>query len=398
MPFELKIAIRYLFSKHGGLIRFISLVAVLGITVGVACLIIAHAIAKGFSDGMRNKVLSNTSHIIIFDDGKMRISNWKIVKEKVERIKNVAAVEPTSYKSAVVSSKKKSSYGILKLESERRETKNKIDSTSDRTPNSLTEDYPKISLGKELADKLGLKNHDKANLITIGTNKMPVNSEVIINGIFETGLYEYDSTWIYASRKNYQKITGSRELSPFIFDISIKDIFQASETAEKIRKVLGSNFKVISWREANKPLFAVLSLERKVTLTIISLIIFIAALNITSMLTLLINERRLDIAILRTCGAKLKSLVMIFLLEGLILSFIGIVSGLFIGLSACFIGNYFKLIKISKEIYLLNYIPFHADFWEVLMIILISFMLCLSAVSYPALRVSKIKPLENLNA
>lgn len=398
MPFELKIAIRYLFSKHGGARRFTSLAAVLGITVGVACLIIAQAVAKGFSDEIRSKVLSNTSHIIIFDNGKMRISNWKIVKEKVERVKNVAAVEPTSYKSAVVSSKENSSYGILKLESERRKTKNKIDSTSGRAPNSLTENYPKISLGKELADKLGLKNHDKAKLITIGTNKIPVNSEVIINGIFETGLYEYDSTWIYASRKNYKKITGSRELSPFVFDISVRDIFQASETAEKIRKVLGDNFKVISWREANKTLFAVLSLERKATLTIISLIIFIAALNIITMLTLLINERRLDIAVLRTCGAKLRSLVMIFLLEGLILSSIGIVSGLFIGLSACFIGNYFKLIKISKEVYLLNYIPFHADFWEVLMIILISFMLCLSAASYPALRVSKVKPLENLNA
>ncbi|MGI8788994.1 MAG: FtsX-like permease family protein, partial [Pyrinomonadaceae bacterium] len=139
-----------------------------------------------------------------------------------------------------------------------------------------------------------------------------------------------------------------------------------------------------------------LSLEKRVVLMIISLIIFIAALNITTTLALLVNERRLDIAVLRTCGATTRNLIFIFTLEGLLLGFAGIFCGVVTGLLGCFIGNYFKLINLSKEVYSLNSIPFHPNFGSVLLIIFIAFFLCLAATIYPAFKASRIKPLENL--
>jgi lipoprotein-releasing system permease protein len=126
------------------------------------------------------------------------------------------------------------------------------------------------------------------------------------------------------------------------------------------------------------------------------LIIFIAALNITTTLALLVNERRLDIAVLRTCGAKGKTLIGIFLLEGLLIGFLGIVLGLIFGLSACFLGNYFKIVSLSEQVYSLSYIPFHITFLSVLLIALTTLFICLLATVYPAYRASKIKPLENL--
>jgi lipoprotein-releasing system permease protein len=115
-------------------------------------------------------------------------------------------------------------------------------------------------------------------------------------------------------------------------------------------------------------------------------------------MALLVNERRLDIAILRTCGARTRSLITIFLLEGLFLGFIGIAAGLILGLSSCFLGSYFKVISIPAEVYSLNYIPLRPEITNILLIVLLAFFLCFAATIYPALKASRIKPLENLRA
>ncbi len=203
-------------------------------------------------------------------------------------------------------------------------------------------------------------------------------------------------SWIYISPEDFAFLNEQKNFTPTILSVSVKDIYTTKETAEKIKTILDKNFQIIDWQEANQPLFAALSLERKVSLAIISLIIFIAALNITTTLALLVNERRFDIAVLRTCGAKAKTLVSIFLLEGLLIGMIGIVLGLIFGLAACCFGNYFRLVSLSEQVYSLSYIPFHISFLNVFLIVLTALVICLSATVYPALKASRIKPLENL--
>jgi lipoprotein-releasing system permease protein len=389
MPFELKLALRYLFSSRKGLVRFTSLIAILGIAVGVAGLIIAQAVATGFRDEMQDKLLKNTAHITILEEGELKISNWNIVKRKVEEIENVEEVIPTSYESSVVSSDGISSYAVIRVLPNKDLQGNVSKSKAGTTEIS-------VSIGKELLEKLKLKVGDKADLLILGKKETPKSSEVYVGNVLETGLYEYDSTWIHISQQHYLKLKDLNVFSPTAFSVSLKDIFQSGKTVERIEKALGKNFKVIGWQEANKPLFAALSLERKVALAIILLIIFIAALNITTTLALLVNERKFDISVLRTCGARTKSLIAIFLFEGLIMSLAGIFFGVCLGIGSCLLGNYFKVIHISKEVYSLNYIPFRIDISIIFQIILITFFLCLLAIAYPVLRVSKIKPLENL--
>jgi lipoprotein-releasing system permease protein len=122
----------------------------------------------------------------------------------------------------------------------------------------------------------------------------------------------------------------------------------------------------------------------------------VAALNITTTLALLVNERRLDIAVLRTCGARARSLVFIFLLEGLLLGSIGIFFGIMLGMLGCFLGNYFEVVSLSEEVYSLSYVPFRPNLENILLIIFVTLLLCLAATVYPALKASKIKPLGNL--
>lgn len=385
MSFELKLAWKYFRARRKSLARFTSVVAIVGIAAGVASLIIAQSLARGFADEMREKILANTAHITIFSSDGLEIANWREVKEQLENTENVGEVSPTTYANAIIIGDAATSYAILRVQSSRFE----VESSNERR---ITE----ISPGAKLAEKLNLKIGDKAEIVTLENQDAPTRTFLRVKDVFQTGLYEYDSTWIYISPETFAYLAGKKKFTPTILSVSVKDIYTANETADKIRASLGENFKVVDWREANQPLFAALSLERKAALAIISLIIFIAALNITTTLALLVNERKFDIAILRTCGAKTRSLIFIFLYEGLFLGFIGIAGGVILGLLACFAGNYFRLVSLSEEVYSLNYIPFHPSLINTLLIISIAFVVCLAATVYPAFRASRVKPLENL--
>lgn len=375
MSFELKIAWRYFRARRKSLARFTALVAVVGIAAGVAALILANALAKGFADEMRNKILANTAHISIFSTDGATIFDWNLLKEKVETLENVEKIEPTAYENSLIIGANETSYAILKVQ----------------TQTDLK--GSQIAVGKQLAEKLKLKIGDTAELAT-AENQTP--ARVSVAEIFQTGLYDYDATWIRLTPENYARLHKQTNFTPTILDVSVADIYRASETANAIRENLGEKYKVVAWREANQPLFAALSLERKVALAIIGLIIFIAALNITTTLALLVNERRLDIAVLRTSGATGKSLILIFLLEGFFISFAGIFVGVLLGLLGCFLGNHFKLISLSEEVYSLNQIRFAPDLFDILQIICAAFLLSFIAAFYPAWKAAKIKPLENL--
>jgi lipoprotein-releasing system permease protein len=395
MSFELKLAWRYFRMRRKSLARFTSFVAIIGIAAGVASLILAQSLARGFSDEMQNKILANTAHVSVFSINETKIADWRIIKADLEKIENIQSVSATAYENSVIVGTRANGYAILKVKDRVRITNDELqEKTNERQITNSGQ--ISVSLGAVLAEKIGLKAGDEAQIITFANETTPQTSNVRVEETFQTGLYEYDASWIRISPEDFAELHQTSDFTPTILSVSVKDIYKADETAREIRQNLGENFRVLDWQEANQPLFAALSLERKVALATISLIIFIAALNITTTLALLVNERRLDIAILRTCGARMKNLMFIFLFEGLFLGFSGIFSGVVLGLLGCFVGNYFQIISLSAEVYSLHYIPFHPHLTNVLLIIFIAFLLCLVAIVYPALKASRIKPLENL--
>lgn len=396
MSFEFKLAWRYFRARRKSLARFTSFVAVAGIAAGVASLIIAQSLARGFSDEMQNKILANTAHISVFPKDETEISDWQKIKADLEKIENVESVSATTYENSVIIGAVVKTYAILRVQSSKFKVQSQ-EEIEDRIRNSKVQKSEiEISLGAILAEKIGLKAGDEARIITFADETAPQTSVVRVAEIFQTGLYEYDATWIRISPEDFAKLHQTSDFKPTILSVSVRNIYIANETAGEMRQKLGENFRIIDWQEANQPLFAALSLERKVALAIISLIIFVAALNITTTLALLVNERRLDIAILRTCGARTKNLIFVFLFEGLFLGFLGICGGIALGLLGCLAGNYFKIINLAAEVYSLRYIPFHPQPLNVLLTVLIAFLLCLAATVYPAFKASRIKPLENL--
>lgn len=382
MRYELKLAWKYFRSQRKSLARFTAVIAVAGITAGVASLILAQALARGFQDQMRDKILANTAHISVFRKDGIGIKNYQELIPDLEKTENIRTVSATTYESAILLGTKTNSYAILRV-------------VERGDADEQNNDVIKVSIGAELAEKTGLRIGETTEIL-VTDRENAKNATVKIIETFQTGLYDYDSTWIYLSPESFTKVFNRQNFYPTVLSISVTDIYKADKTAEKIRQTLSDDFKVIDWQEANKPLFAALSLEKRMTLAIISLIVLVAVLNITTTLVLLINERRLDIAVLRTCGATTKSILSIFLFEGLFLGVIGTISGVVLGLSVCFAGNYFKFIRLDSTVYSIDFIPFHPNLWDIFVIILTAFLLSLSATVYPAWRAAKIKPLENL--
>jgi lipoprotein-releasing system permease protein len=390
--YELKLAWKYARARRKSLARFTALVAIVGIAAGVAALIVAQSLSRGFSGEMREKILANTAHIIIFRRDGAEISGWENLKANIIKFENVQSVEATVYESALLVGAKTTSYAVLRTVPS---PESQVSSQKEK-PETWDLGLETISIGAQLAEKTGLRIGDRAEIILPRENDSPKTSSAIVKDIFRTGLYDYDSTWIRLAPKDFARLAGQTDFAPTVLNVSLKDVYAAATTAAEIRRSLGEDFKVLDWQEANQPLFAALALERKVSFAIISLIIFIAVLNITTTLALLVNERRFDIAILRTCGARTESLLFIFLFEGLLLGITGIFFGALFGLTACFAANYFKLVSLAAEIYSLSYVPLRPQATDVLLIIFVALALSLLATFYPALRAARIKPLENL--
>jgi lipoprotein-releasing system permease protein len=330
--------------------------------------------------------------VTVFRVDDRDIFDWQNLSKQISRIEGVKAVSANAFESALLTGKKGASYAMLRGQFS-------IESGFEQAESGNGQ-FPKIEIGKVLAEKTGLKIGDAAEIVSgsgrIGENFAPVSTTVEIGGIFSTGLYEYDATWIRLSLSNAARLTGKSSVSVNALAVETTDIYASNKTAEKITEILGTEYKVLDWQDANRPLFAALSLERRIALIIIGLIVFIASLNITTTLAVLVHERRADIGVLKTCGAGSRNIILIFLFEGLILGATGIFLGSILGLGACFASNYFNFLTLAPDVYELNRVLLQPSISDVLAIILTVFILILAATIFPARAASSVRPLDSL--
>ena len=385
MVFELKLAWKYFRARRKSLARFTTIAAISGIAAGVASLIIAQALALWFEDEMRDKILANTAHISISMHAGGEVFNWQALNTQLSEFQEISKISPVIVENAVISGTETVNYALVRTERFENNTEAK----------TASRDHAEITIGAELAEKSGLKIGDEAEL-TISESGKPVVIRVSVKDLVRSGLFEFDSTRVNISEADFVRLSGKPRFAPTILEVSVKDIYAAEKTADSIRNAIGERYRVLDWRQANEPLFAALSLERKVAFAIISLIIFVAALNITTTLALLVNERRLDIAVMRSCGAGTKSLLLMFFAEGALLGVSGIAIGVLTGISVSALGNSYKVINLPKSVYSLSHIPFHVNLTSVFYVVSFAFLLCLAATIFPAFNAARVKPMENL--
>jgi lipoprotein-releasing system permease protein len=406
MPYEIFLALRHLRSRQKRrLVRATSLIAVIGIALGVAALIVALSLANGFRDEMRDKILRGTAHLTVMRSDGAPMPNYKDVATRIASVPGVVAATGTTYDGAVVIGPKASTYAVLRG----------IDGTSTQTTTDIArtliagstdqietreeaQDFPAVVIGSELAARTGLAVGDAAEIITANAGASSANGRrrhVHVAGIFRSGLFEYDSTWIYLPLDTAAAFAGDAHAAAVI-SVQVGDIYNVNQTAANVKQLLGVSYTTIDWQEANRPLFTALALERRIGVVIIGLIIFIAALNITTTLILVVMERRRDIAILNTMGATTGSIMSIFVIEGAIVGALGAAGGLLLGAITILIANRYQLISLPADVYSISNVPLSLHFSDMALAALVAFVLSIIATIYPARAAARIRPAELL--
>jgi lipoprotein-releasing system permease protein len=419
MPFELFLALRYLYSRRRRpLARMTALAAIAGVAFGVAAMIVALALSNGFRDEMRDKILRGTAHITLMRKDGAPIKDYPELISHARAVEGVLDASATTYDGALLTGGggKASVYAVLRgLDTESSHAVEQLRRTliegsldpvlKDPSPfaQASSEAAPLHAvIGAELAARAGLRVGDTVSIISGDATLKPPKGvpqgprPLRIAGIFRSGLYEYDAAWVYVPLAVAASLAGETAPSASVISLEVADIYKVGQVAARLRERVGEAYTTVDWQEANRPLFAALTLERRMGLFIIALIIFVAALNITTTLILVVVERRSDIAILTAMGARRLSIMLIFMIEGALIGLTGALLGISLGLVACFIGDHYQLVSLPADVYSLSHVPFHPHVRDVGLAALVAFALSLLATLYPARAAALVRPAEAL--
>ena len=417
MPFELFIGLRYLKAKRKStFISIITFISTAGVTLGVMALIVVLAVMTGFENDLKEKILGTNAHIVVIRNSAP-MENYRAVMEKLKGLKGVQAATPFIYNQVMLSSGKNVSGVVLRgidITTDRQVTrlsKSVVEGSMDglepemgRGPNIL----PGLMVGKELARHLNLFVGDKVNVISPMGNitplgMMPRMKPFRVAGIFNTGMFEYDSTLAYVSLDQAQRFF---DLGDTVTGIQLKvdDVYHTGELARSINSKMGTDFHARDWMQMNKNILFALKTEKIVMFIILTLIVLVAAFGIASTLFMVVMEKTKDIAILKSMGATGLSIMKIFVLEGLIIGIIGtllgVASGLLIALNLePIIGTIQKVTGqnfFSKDIYYLDRFPSQVIPSDVVLISVTAVLISFLATLYPAWQASRMLPAEAL--
>ena len=407
MPFELQIALRYLLGRRRqAFISIISLVSTLGVTVGVLALIVAMAMMTGLQSELRDRILGSTAHAYVFKT--TGIQDYRAEIEALRKIPHVVGAAPAFIGRAMASSPAADAFISFKgIDPQLEPTVTEIERSivagriEDLKPKS-EDDYDGIMLGADLAKQLGVAVGDRINLLTPTgtlnpfTGMQPRTRPMRVAGIFRLGLYEIDNTFGLVSLDVAARMLNKTQ--PEMIQLAFDDIDLAPDVAASIPQILGDRYVTQDWTTMNRTLFEALWLEKMAVSITIGLIVMVAALNIVASLVLLVMEKTADIAILKTMGATARSVMFVFMLQGLIIGTIGTAIGAITGIGISWVMNRYQLLRVPGmgEVYQISYVPFVLRPLELVLVVVIAVLICFLATIYPSRQASKLKPVEAL--
>ena len=257
---------------------------------------------------------------------------------------------------------------------------------------------PGIFIGKELAQNLGVMLDDTVVVVSpmgalapMGTG--PPMKKFRVSGIFDSGMYEYDTSLAYISLKSAQKFLTMEDAVSGV-EVKVQDIYGVKKVAQEIQKALGFPFWIKDWMQMNRSLFAALKLERVMMFILLVLIVLVAAFGIVSTLIMVVMEKNKDIAILKSMGATAKSIMRIFILEGLIIGVVGTILGLIGGYVICALLAKYQFISLPKDVYYMSHLPVKMNVLDFLIVAFSAMAISLLATLYPSWQASKLDPAE----
>ncbi len=376
MRWLFKISLRYLISGRGST-NLVSLIALLGVSIGVAALLLTMGVFSGFQRELKEKILSTTPHIIIslFETESFHESRIKELKEITEFYPVVL------YQGIISKDGRLLSVGIkaMKEEDIRRIYKVQIKEG--------------IAVGVGLAGIMDIKSGQEVLLLSPMGQATPFGfipkmKSFPVDGIFQKGVFDQDYATVVMTMEKAEELFSTHH-QLFGYEVYIKDPYKAQEVRKKLEELLGPSALVRSWIDLNSALFNALQFEKVALSFVLMLMVLIASFNITSLLFMKVREKVRDIAILRTFGLRRRQVVLIFLLQGLILGSTGTLMGLLFSLVGKFLINQYKLIRVPSDIYFMDHIPAYFEIGDILFTLIGAFLLSLISSLLPAYRAGK---------
>ncbi|WP_425362842.1 lipoprotein-releasing ABC transporter permease subunit [Candidatus Tisiphia endosymbiont of Hybos culiciformis] len=407
--FILKVAVRYFRAKKNE--RFVSIISgfsLMGVTIGVAALIVVMSVMNGFHYELTKNIIGLNGDISITPISRS-IVNYDEINKKLLSKNYIRHISPSVVGQALALGTRTNSGVIIKgIDLSELQYKNQI------LQNVNTGDFADFSgkdvvaIGNELAHNLGIELGEKIKLISpnsISTafGSMPRSKEFIVVATFTSGMYDYDSATILMPLIAAQNFLSFGEVINLI-EVTTIEPSNAGIFAWEIQNILGSKLRVISWQKSHSQFLSALAVERVAMFTILSLIIMVAAFNIVSSLFMLVKDKTSDIAVLRTIGASTRHIMLIFICNGMFIGVLGTVLGVILGTSFAYniqsIRNILEKITGTKifeaAIYYLYSLPSKVEMEDVTLVASISITLCFCATIYPAYKAAKLNPVDAL--
>jgi lipoprotein-releasing system permease protein len=406
--FERTVAFRYLRARRKeGFISVIAGFSLLGIALGVATLIIVMSVMNGFRADLLDRILGVNGHITVYANGG-EITGYDDLATRLASIDRVTRAHPQVQGQVMVTNQGEASGAVVRGMA--REDLLERDLLADNVTAGRAQDFGDNGalVGRRLATKLGLSVGDQITLVSPRGNTtvmgtVPRVKSFPIAGLFEVGMYEYDSSFVYLPLDKAQQFfrTGEGVNAIEMFVENPDDVDQVRAT---IGEMLGANYRTVDWQRANASFFNAIQVERNVMFLILTLIIVVAAFNIISGQIMLVKDKGPDIAILRTMGATRGMIMRIFLISGAAIGVVGTAVGFALGLAFAqnietirgWLENLTGTELFAAEIYFLSNLPSKVDPTEVATVVAMSLALSLLATLYPSWRAARLDPVEAL--
>ncbi len=431
MRFETVIALRYLKdTRKTRFLSFITLISVLGIAIGTSALITVQSVMDGLQGHMKSAILGASPHIKI-EKKSGEIENYKFITKKIKNISQIKGITPLISADVMFSAgsdmtgvalkgvdlnsltpvfslsnwMSKGNLAMLENSAEcQKLSKYKEGTPNDDFEKAFAKRSQKVSscvvIGSELAKYFGLRIGDIVSIVSpagggIGpSGPIPLLKKFKISGIFHSGLYDYDMSSIYISLKQASKFMSKKGAVDSL-DIKLKDMDDTNTVVLAISKKLGKGFKIKTWKEINKNIFGALKMEKLVWILIMSFIVLVAAFNIISMLIMMVLGKKQDIAVLKSLGVSNKSIMRIFITDGMIVGIIGTFFGMIGAFGICeFLAR--LDFKFASDVYYMTHLPVKISLIVFLLVGLGALLITFLATIYPAKKAASVNPAEGL--
>ena len=406
MSFESFVGTRYLRAKRKQkFISVVTLIAVVGVALGVMALVVAVAINTGVQQDLQRHLLSAVSHINLLEKERgFGIEDWPEFVTRFEDVDPVLAAAPALYGEVMITGPMRGRASVLKGIDPAAELR--VGALLGQLTEGSIEDLaradgpPGIILGEKLAQEIGAVLHSVVTVVSPQGDITPYGvipgyKRFRVAGIFHSGFYEYNHHWAFATIKPVQQSLALANVINAV-EFKLDDLHLAAEVGAEIEEIAGNRFAATTWMERNRDIFNALQVEKLVTTITIGLIMLVAALNILTSLVMIVMEKNRDIAVLMSMGARRQQIRKIFVYQGLAIGTVGTAIGLVAGQILCRVSDAYRLIPLDAEIYGLSYVPFAANPLDAVLIGIAAIALSYVTTLYPAGAAARIAPVEVL--